>query len=60
MNGRWKLFSQNEKSIENVSPTKDAYILKFLAVYYMTYLLKNSLSPLLYKPGPTLYGWCYI
>ena len=22
-------------------------------------LLKNSLSPLLYKSDPTLYGWCY-
>ena len=23
------------------------------------FLLKNSLSPLLNKPDPTLYGWCY-
>ena len=56
---RWKLFSQNQKSIENLPPTEDALYCKILRSHHMTYLLKNSLSPCFYKPDPTLYGWRY-
>ena len=56
---RWKLFSQNQKSIENLPPTKDALHCKILRSHYITYLLKSAPSPVVCKPDPTLYGWYY-
>ena len=56
---RWKLFSQNQKSIENLPPTKDALHCKILRSHYITYLLKSALLPVVCKPDPTLYEWYY-
>ena len=56
---RWKLFSQNQKSIENLPPTKDALHCKILRSHYITYLLKSALLPVVCKPDTTLYGWYY-
>ena len=56
---RWKTFSENQKSIENLPPTKDALHCKILRSHYITYLLKSALLPVVCKPDPTLYGWYY-
>ena len=56
---RWKIFSQNQKSIENLPPTKDALHCKILRSHYIKYLLKSALLPVVCKPDPTLYGWYY-
>ena len=56
---RWKLFSQNQKSIENLLPAKDALHCKVLRSHCLTYLLKSTLLPVVCKLHPTLYGWYY-
>ena len=56
---RWKIFSQNQKSIENLPPTKDALHCKILRSHYIKYLLKSALLPVVCKRDPTLYGWYY-
>ena len=55
----WKLFSQNQKSIENLPPTKDALHCKILRSHCITYLLKSAVLPVVCKLDPTLYGWYY-
>ena len=51
---RWKIFSQNQTSIENLPPTKDALHCKILPSHYTKHLLKSALLPLVCKPDPTL------
>ena len=47
---RRKLFSQNQKSIENLPPTKNSLHYKILRSHYITYLLKSVLWPIACKP----------
>ena len=49
-----------KKSIENLPLTEDALNCEILRSYFIMYLLNNSSSPLLYKPDPTLFEWCYM
>ena len=48
---RRKLFSQNQKSIENLPPTKNSLHCKILRSHSITYLLKSALFPVVCKPG---------